>query len=58
MAPKLVSLAPKQTFGHDESMQISHETIYQSLYVKGRGELRKDFYRCLSTQPEQTGAPW
>jgi len=48
-SPKLVSLALKQTFGHDESMQISHETIYQSLYVQGRGELRKDLYRCLST---------
>lgn len=48
-SPKLVSLVLKQTFGHDESMQISHETIYQSLYVQGRGELRKDLYRCLST---------
>jgi IS30 family transposase len=48
-SPKLVSLVLKQTFGHDKSMQISHETIYQSLYVQGRGELRKDLYRCLST---------
>jgi IS30 family transposase len=48
-SPKLVSLVLKQTFGHDESMQVSHETIYQSLYVQGRGELRKDLYRCLST---------
>ncbi|WP_423181917.1 IS30 family transposase [Arthrobacter sp. NyZ413] len=48
-SPKLVSLVLRETFGHDESMQISHETIYQSLYVQGRGELRKDLYRCLST---------
>lgn len=48
-SPKLVSLVLKHSFGHDESMQVSHETIYQSLYVQGRGELRKDLYRCLST---------
>ena len=48
-SPKLVSLVLKQAFGHDERMQVSHETIYQSLYVQGRGELRKDLYRCLST---------
>ena len=26
----------------DPSMQVSHETIYQSLYVQGRGELRRE----------------
>ncbi|WP_427135798.1 transposase [Pseudarthrobacter sp. S9] len=48
-SPKLVSLVLKLVFPDDRSMQISHETIYQSLYVQGRGELRKDLYRCLST---------
>ena len=28
-------------------MQVSHETIYQSLYVQGRGELRRELTRCL-----------
>ena len=28
---------------------MSHETIYQSLYVQGRGELRKELARCLRT---------
>jgi IS30 family transposase len=28
-------------------MQVSHETIYQSLYVQGRGELRRELARCL-----------
>jgi transposase, IS30 family len=35
--------------GHpgDPMMQVSHETIYQSLYVQGRGELRRELARCL-----------
>ena len=28
-------------------MHVSHETIYQSLYVQGRGELRRELARCL-----------
>ena len=28
-------------------MQVSHETIYQSLFVQGRGELRRELARCL-----------
>ena len=31
----------------DPSMRVSHETIYQSLYVQGRGELRRELARCL-----------
>jgi len=28
-------------------MHVSHETIYQSLFVQGRGELRRELARCL-----------
>ncbi len=28
-------------------MQLCHETIYQSLYVQGKGELRRELARCL-----------
>ena len=31
----------------DEEMRVSHETIYQSLFVQGRGELRRELARCL-----------
>jgi IS30 family transposase len=30
-------------------MWVSHETIYKSLYVQGRGELRRELARCLRT---------
>ena len=28
-------------------MHVSHETIYQSLFVQGRGQLRRELARCL-----------
>ena len=31
------------------NMWVSHETIYQSLFVQGRGELRRELHRCLRT---------
>jgi len=30
-------------------MRVSHETIYQSLFVQGRGALRQELTRCLRT---------
>lgn len=36
-------------FPDDESMRISHEAIYQALYVQGRGALRRELTRCLRT---------
>jgi IS30 family transposase len=32
-------------YPQDESMQISHETLYQALYVQGRGSLRAELAR-------------
>jgi IS30 family transposase len=32
---------------HDEELRVSHETIYQSLFVQGRGALRRELTRCL-----------
>ncbi len=34
-------------FPNDPMMRVSHETIYQSLFVQGRGELRRELARCL-----------
>lgn len=47
-SPKLISSVMARDYADDKRMQVSHETIYQCLYVQGRGELRKDLYRCLS----------
>src|SRR5450756_152037 len=33
----------------DEEMRVSHETIYQSLFVQGRGALRRELAACLRT---------
>src|SRR5271156_3317663 len=36
-------------FPDDESMRISHEAIYRSLYVRGRGALERELVACLRT---------
>jgi IS30 family transposase len=36
-------------FPDDERMRICHETIYQSIYVQGRGALRRELAICLRT---------
>jgi IS30 family transposase len=36
-------------FPDDVSMRISHEAIYQALYIQGRGALRRELVACLRT---------
>ena len=36
-------------FPDDERMRISHEAIYQAIYVQGRGALRRELTVCLRT---------
>jgi len=36
-------------FPDDDSMRVSHEAIYQALYVPGRGALRREWTACLRT---------
>ncbi len=36
-------------FPDDESMRISHEAIYQALYIQGRGALKRELVHCLRT---------
>src|SRR4051794_15407119 len=36
-------------FPDEETMRISHEAIYQALYVQGRGALRRELTACLRT---------
>ena len=48
-SPQQISARLRLDFPDDESMRISHETIYQSLYVQGRGALRRELTACLRT---------
>lgn len=36
-------------FPNDETMRISHEAIYQALFIQGRGALRRELTACLRT---------
>jgi IS30 family transposase len=48
-SPEQISCRLRVDFPDDESMRISHEAIYQSLYVQGRGALRRELTACLRT---------
>lgn len=48
-SPEQIARRLRAEFGDDGAMSISHETIYKSLYVQGRGELRRELARCLRT---------
>jgi IS30 family transposase len=40
---------PAADFPDDGSMRISHEAIYQALYVQSRGSLKRELVACLRT---------
>jgi IS30 family transposase len=48
-SPEQISERLKLDFPDDESMRVSHEAIYQALYVQGRGALRRELVTCLRT---------
>ena len=48
-SPEQISNRLKVEFPHDESMRISHEAIYQSLFIQGRGALKRELVACLRT---------
>ena len=48
-SPEQISHRLGVDFPDDESMRVSHEAIYQSLYVQGRGALRRELTACLRT---------
>src|SRR4051794_26983415 len=48
-SPEQIAGRLRVDFPDDESMRISHEAIYQSLYVQGRGALRRELTACLRT---------
>jgi IS30 family transposase len=48
-SPRQISAQLRIEFPDDPMMRVSPETIYQSLYVQGRGALRKELTACLRT---------
>jgi IS30 family transposase len=48
-SPEQISHRLRLDFPDDESMRISHEAIYQALYVQGRGALKRELVACLRT---------
>ena len=48
-SPEQIANRLRIDFPDDESMRISHEAIYQALYVQGRGALRRELTACLRT---------
>jgi IS30 family transposase len=48
-SPEQIARRVRVDFPDDESMRISHEGIYQALYVQGRGALRRELAACLRT---------
>src|SRR3954470_16543355 len=45
-SPEQIARRLRLDFPDDETMRISHEAIYQSLYVQGRGALRREMPAC------------
>jgi transposase, IS30 family len=48
-SPEQISRRLVLLFPDDPGMRVSHETIYRSLYVQGRGGLRRELVKCLRT---------
>jgi IS30 family transposase len=48
-SPEQIANRIRIDFPDDGSMRISHEAIYQSLYIEGRGALKRELVWCLRT---------
>jgi len=48
-SPEQISGRLRLDFPDDASMRVSHEAVYQSLYVQGRGALKRELTACLRT---------
>jgi IS30 family transposase len=46
-SPEQIANRLQIEFPDDESMRISHEAIYQALYIQGRGALKRELVSCL-----------
>jgi len=49
LSPEQIARQLVMEFPDDLEMRVSHETIYQSIYVQGKGNLRRELHTCLRT---------
>jgi transposase, IS30 family len=48
-SPEQIAATLRREHPDEPERRVSHETIYRSLYVQGRGALRRELTRCLRT---------
>lgn len=46
-SPQLIARYLRETYPHDMTKQLSHEAIYQAIYIIPRGTLRQELIDCL-----------
>jgi len=49
-SPEQIAGWLKRTYPENENNQVSHETIYRSLFIQARGVLKKELQQCLRSQ--------
>lgn len=49
-SPQQIAGWLKREYADEQEMQVSHETIYKTLYIQTRGALKKELQKCLRTR--------
>jgi IS30 family transposase len=56
-SPEQISKWLKVSYPNNESMRVSHETIYRSLFIQARGVLKKELIQHLRSKRLTEGTP-
>jgi IS30 family transposase len=49
LSPEQIAAQLRRDFPHQPELHVVHETIYQALYIQGRGQLRREVAKALRT---------